>query len=374
MYSKVIVPLDGSDLSERSLPYARLIASVLSVPIELVEAFDILPPAVHNQRATMATRRMLEIARAQMDDYLAQVRAELVGAGFSATAITLPGAPAEAIADWVDDDPEALLVMATHGRGGIARWALGSVADKVLHVIPNPMLLIRDVAAKTAEEAEPKAVLVPLDGSTLSELSLEHAAIVATALGSNIVLLRVNPDVELYRQYMGSSRARGGKPGLRTNAGRRIGGGGRRRRPDDNGSSCAATDERIRVCQRRNRPSRGIPQRRRRHRERRRFGAGDGGDDHPRAQRHQPMDVRQRNRPRSAPLQRSGAGGSTIGYARSHGAAGQHRRPTELRRPHGAAGMKYLAVGIVGGIAIGVLVAFLGLYGVAMLGGLVPGC
>ena len=213
MYSKVIVPLDGSELSERSLPYARLIASALSVPIELVEAFDVLPPAVHNQRATMATRRMLEIARAQMDDYLAQVRAELVGAGFAATAITLPGAPAEAIADWVDDDPEALLVMATHGRGGIARWALGSVADKVLHVIPNPMLLIRDVAAKTAEEAEPKAVLVPLDGSTLSELSLEHAAIVATALGSNIVLLRVNPDVELYRQYMGSSRAAAENPG-----------------------------------------------------------------------------------------------------------------------------------------------------------------
>lgn len=203
MYSKVIVPLDGSELSERSLPYARLIAGALALPIELVEAFDVLPPAMHTASAVSATERMLEAAQAQCSHYLGQVRAELAGMGFAAAATTLPGAPAEAIADWVDDDPEALLVMATHGRGGIARWALGSVADKVLHAIPNPMLLIREVAAKTAEEAEPKAVLAPLDGSTLSELSLEHAAIVATALGSNIVLLRVNPDMELYRQYLG---------------------------------------------------------------------------------------------------------------------------------------------------------------------------
>ena len=208
MYSKVIVPLDGSELSEQSLPHARLIAGALSLPIELVEAFDVLPPAMPAASAMFATERMLEEARAQSGDYLEQVRMELVGMGYAATATTLPGAPASAIVDWVGDAPEALVVMSTRGRGGIARWALGSVADKVLHSIPNPMLLIRSDAGKAAAAIEPKAVMVPLDGSTLSELSLEHAAIMAAALKFQIVLLRINPDAELYRQYLGPA-ARG---------------------------------------------------------------------------------------------------------------------------------------------------------------------
>ena len=205
MYSKVVVPLDGSELSERSLPYARLIAGALSIPIELVEAFDVLPPAVHTASTRLATQRMHEAAQEQTEDHLGRVRAELRDQGYAATATTLHGQPAQAIMHWVGDDPDALVIMSTHGRGGIARWALGSVADKVLHVIPNPMLLIRDAAAKTAEEAEPKSVLAPLDGSALSELSLEHAAIMATALRGRIELLRVNPDAALYREYLGRS-------------------------------------------------------------------------------------------------------------------------------------------------------------------------
>ena len=202
MYSKVVVPLDGSELSERSLPYARLVAGALSIPIELVEAFDVLPPAVHTASARLATERMHEAVQEQTEDYLGRVRTELRDQGRAATATTLHGQPAQAIMHWVGDDPDALVIMSTHGRGGIARWALGSVTDKVLHLIPNAMLLIRGTGATPAAEVEPKAVLVPLDGSALPELSLEHAAIMATALKSRIVLLRVNPDVELYRQYL----------------------------------------------------------------------------------------------------------------------------------------------------------------------------
>ena len=202
MYSKVIVPLDGSELSERSLPYARLVAGALSIPIELVEAFDVLPPAVHTASARLATERMHEAAQEQSEDYLGRVRAELRDQGYVATATALHGEPAQAIMHWVGDDPDALVIMSTHGRGGIARWALGSVADKLLHLIPNAMLLIRGTGATPSVEVEPKAVLVPLDGSTLPELSLEHAATMATGLQARIVLLRVNQDAEIYRQYL----------------------------------------------------------------------------------------------------------------------------------------------------------------------------
>ena len=208
MYSKIIVPLDGSELSERSLPYARRIAGALSIPIELVEAFDVLPAAAQITGAAFATQRMLEEAQAQSSRYLEQVQTELRSQGHTAITRTLPGAPASAIVDWVGGDPDALVAMSTHGRGGIARWALGSVADKVLHAIPNPMLLIRGTAAKAPTEVEPKTVLVPLDGSALSELSLEHAATVAAALQARIVLLRVNQDAELYRQYLRTAERR----------------------------------------------------------------------------------------------------------------------------------------------------------------------
>ncbi len=203
MYSKVVVPLDGSELSERSLPYARMVAGALSIPIELVEAFDVLPPALHDHLAVAAMQRMLDQAWSRTDDYLSRVRTSLREMGFTATATTLPGGPVQAIVDWVADDPDALVVMSTHGRGGIARWALGSVADKVLHAIPNPMLLVRGAAANPSEQTEPQAVLVPLDGSTLSELSLEHAATMATALKTRIVLMRVNSDAAAYREYLG---------------------------------------------------------------------------------------------------------------------------------------------------------------------------
>ena len=207
MYTKVVVPLDGSELSERSLPYARLVAGALSIPIDVVQAFDALPPALHDHLALAATQRMLDQIRSRTDSYLSYVRTSLREAGYVATATTLPGAPAQAIADWVAEDPDALVVMSTHGRGGIARWALGSVADKVLHLIPNPMLLVRSAGSEPSNDWEPRAILIPLDGSALSELSLEHAAALANALKTRIVLLRVSPDAALYRDYLGPAQA-----------------------------------------------------------------------------------------------------------------------------------------------------------------------
>ena len=149
---------------------------------------------------------MLDQIRSRTDSYLSHVRTGLREAGYVATATTLPGAPAQAIADWVADDPDALVVMSTHGRGGIARWALGSVADKVLHLIPNPMLLVRSAGSEPSNDWEPRAILVPLDGSALSELSLEHAAAMANALKTRIVSLRVSPDAALYRDYLGPAQ------------------------------------------------------------------------------------------------------------------------------------------------------------------------
>ena len=207
MYSKVIAPLDGSELAERALPYAQLVARGLSIPIELVEAFDVLPPAVHNQGSMYALDTMLDEARRRSEHYIAGVAEALRTAGYAVSSATLPGAPHQAIADRANADPNALIVMCTHGRGGVTRWALGSVADKVLHIVPNPMLIVRAAAVAASSEIAIETVLVPLDGSELAETSLEHAVSVADAVGAAVALARVTHTREYYRRHLTGPRA-----------------------------------------------------------------------------------------------------------------------------------------------------------------------
>jgi nucleotide-binding universal stress UspA family protein len=84
-----------------------------------------------------------------------------------------------------------LIVMATHGRSGIQRWLLGSVADKVLHGSINPMLLVRaSEQGKTAGEAVLKTVVVPLDGSSLAEQALPIIGEFAKKIALKVVFLR----------------------------------------------------------------------------------------------------------------------------------------------------------------------------------------
>ena len=103
--------------------------------------------------------------------------------------------------DRASADADALVLMSTHGRGGLARWALGSVTDRVLHSVPNPVLIIR------ATPAEPPAavvetVLAPLDGSDLAEMSLDHAVNLAVAMDAGVLLARISPTQDYYRSHL----------------------------------------------------------------------------------------------------------------------------------------------------------------------------
>ena len=202
MYTKLVVPLDGSEYSEQALPCAVMLARALSVPIELVEAFDVLPPAVRNQQTLSALNSMLEEAQRRSQQYLSSVQTRLETDGCSAYATTLRGTPDRAIVAEAAADPYALVVMATHGRGGISRWALGSVADEVLHTMPNPLLIIRPVGEASPAPPLFRSVLAPLDGSDLAELSLSHAVALASALDIPLSLLRVSHTAAYYRSLL----------------------------------------------------------------------------------------------------------------------------------------------------------------------------
>jgi nucleotide-binding universal stress UspA family protein len=129
--------------------------------------------------------------------YLAALEARLRGTGLDVQTEVLPAPDVAAtITARAERDPSIThIAMATHGRGGLARWMLGSVATKVLHATPRPLLLVR---TNTGVAAPPtgagyRTIIVPLDGSPLAEQALEQAKLLAAPSGADLVLVVAVP-------------------------------------------------------------------------------------------------------------------------------------------------------------------------------------
>ena len=164
IYNRVLVPLDGSKLAEGVLPYVRLLAGALKLPVDLMHVND--PETVVPFPHPM-----------QGDDYLKEVAASLP------TSLTLNsrvenGRAAEVIVDRASADAGTLITMATRGRSAARRWLLGSVAQKVLQASINPLLLIRP-SEETLSRSEVRlnTLILPLDGSHLAEKIFPHVVI-----------------------------------------------------------------------------------------------------------------------------------------------------------------------------------------------------
>jgi len=190
MYTRILIPLDGSKTAENVLPYARFLAGAFKVPVELMAVIDIAEMAAH--LAAEKARHldtMVEDGVRSSQEYLKRVAASFPGATVNCT--VEKGKAADTIVEKGDADKGALITMATHGRSGVNRWLLGSVAEKVLRSTTNPLLLVRvREQAKSEGEATFKSIIVPLDGSELAERALPVAAELAKKLGLGVVLFR----------------------------------------------------------------------------------------------------------------------------------------------------------------------------------------
>jgi len=177
MYSKILVPLDGSRVSEQILPYACLFAEAYGIPVELLRVTDphARPPFWPSQSSGR---------------YLKKISDEYFAGRVSAAAET--GAPATVIVDHATNDPSCLIAMATHSISGARRWLLGSVTSKVVQIAANPLLLIRP--SHNFDASKPVTldqIFVPLDGSGLAEGALPHACALTKRLNLEMQLLRV---------------------------------------------------------------------------------------------------------------------------------------------------------------------------------------
>jgi len=192
MYSKILVPLDGSKTAEKVLPYARYLARKFKVPVELLAVVDIADIAsqIASEKAGFLDT-VIEDAVRHCTSYTRGVATT-----FSDTDVRCSvekGKAEDTIIEKAATDKAMLITMATHGRSGLNRFLLGSIAEKVLRGTANPLLLIRATEqAKSVGEAILKSVIVPLDGSKLAEGVLPMVTDMAKKL---------DLEVELFRAY-----------------------------------------------------------------------------------------------------------------------------------------------------------------------------
>jgi len=189
MFTRLLVPLDRSPLAEQAIGQAAVIARAAQAEIDLV--------LVHQPLSFEGFADAPWSAEQWNDEhkYLESIVDELTsGPSVPATRAVLRGETVEMICQRAWDIGADLIVMTSHGRTGVSRAWLGSVADGVLRRSSIPVLLLRPVETKTERHAAHhpfKRMLVPLDGSALSTDILSSAISLARCSGARVTLVRV---------------------------------------------------------------------------------------------------------------------------------------------------------------------------------------
>jgi nucleotide-binding universal stress UspA family protein len=208
--SSILVPLDGSPRAESALQIAEEVAQHLGVPLVLARVVPVTPvpfAASYMPLPAEAYQQLVDDGRRLALDYLNQKAQSLQARGLTVTVLIDEGDAAATLLDICSAEHIGLVVMTTHGRAGLARFALGSVADRLIRYSHVPVLLLRSYGrassarGTTGTSAEPASasafhlnrILVPLDGSAVAETALPIVWELAGSVASDIILERVLP-------------------------------------------------------------------------------------------------------------------------------------------------------------------------------------
>lgn len=147
---RILLPLDGSELGEAALPYVEELAVAVKAEIILLQVvtphYDIALAESYTSHLDRISEEYIRHASAAATDYLNTIRERLKKKEIAARSEVVVGSPGDKIIDCARENDVDLIAMSTHGRSGIGRWLIGSVADKVLHAADRPVLLVRALA------------------------------------------------------------------------------------------------------------------------------------------------------------------------------------------------------------------------------------
>jgi nucleotide-binding universal stress UspA family protein len=194
MFERILVPLDGSAKAELILSQVARILQREDSEILLLRVVDV-PAAV----GRVSLREFRELEREEAQKYIHNLVRRFRDRGVKIHGKVVEGPPAEAILETARTEGSTLIAMSTHGRTGLARWALGSVTEKVARASTVPLLLVRsfrrtakgDLEPVMAEELPFRRILVPVDGSPTSMSILGPAVKFGQLYGSEVLVLHV---------------------------------------------------------------------------------------------------------------------------------------------------------------------------------------
>ena len=221
MFTRIIVPFDGSKRSEAVMPYVRLLAGAYESDVSLLQAVEFdestLPIDYIGPMVEIKAKEARDKLRERAEGYLSGIQETIEGIEVDQV-VSLEDPVAAITSESSKDFLKTLVAMSTHGRTGIGRLIVGSITDRVLHSSSNPMLIVRpeidedqlereswrqgeafsihierpDIPAQDFEgAAEVETLIVPLDGSETSERSLAMAVDLAGRIDAKILLLRI---------------------------------------------------------------------------------------------------------------------------------------------------------------------------------------
>jgi nucleotide-binding universal stress UspA family protein len=200
MISHIMLPLDGSELAERAQPVAERVAMAVGADLHVVRVVEpaalivpmpvaataqgMPPPVAYMPQVSEEWEASIQAAA----DYLASRRRRLtLPMGDRVKTDRLMGNVAAELLDYVSANDIDLIVMCSHGRSGLSRFALGSIADRLLRDGTAPVLLVRAFG----DQVQLEQAVVCLDGSSRAETALEMVTALAPAVIREVTLLRV---------------------------------------------------------------------------------------------------------------------------------------------------------------------------------------
>lgn len=202
MFKKILLPLDGSPLAERSIPHAIEFARIFNSDVlilhvleyeTLAERIGHIEP-LHWQLHKARTELYLNQVAGQIRSALILPGAEQEIADTGRVSVTLlEGKVAESIVDFAHKEEIDLLVISSHGYSGMSRWNLNSVTTKVVNLIYKPALIVRGNPVEGAEATQPRyeRIMLPIDCSRRAECSLNAATTIAKYYQSRLILTSV---------------------------------------------------------------------------------------------------------------------------------------------------------------------------------------
>jgi nucleotide-binding universal stress UspA family protein len=208
MFNRILVPLDGSILAEQAIPHAERFARIFNSNIILLQVLD---PISYQENPTSVDPLNWQIHKTETDMYMSSVAERIrghlldgahskeMGASSQVEYALREGNVAENIINFAHTENIELVVISTHGSGGLSRWRMSSITQKVIDLVYLPVLIVRTNRQPEEEDARIhyKRILLPLDSSRRAECALSAGIALARGELPTEMALEDNPTTQV---------------------------------------------------------------------------------------------------------------------------------------------------------------------------------